>query len=193
MKQSRERANPIRGRAVTRWIGLPFAAASLTIGLASPAQAVDVPMRLVTADGVGRTIGTVSATDTAKGVQLTPSLTGLPPGEHGFHLHAKGSCDPAPDPDKGGALAAAFGAGGHFDPATTGKHEGPEGMGHQGDIPFLVVAADGSASKALVAPHLKTSDLAGRALVIHAGGDNYSDQPTKLGGGGGRIACGVVP
>jgi len=28
--------------------------------------------------------------------------------------------------------------------------------------------------------------------MIHAGGDNYSDQPEPLGGGGGRIACGVA-
>lgn len=167
----------------------------LAIGLATSTfvHAVDVPMALVSADGVGRSIGTVDATDTPKGLQLTPALTGLPPGEHGFHLHAKGSCAPAADPDKGGAMAAAFGAGGHFDPAVTGKHEGPEGMGHKGDIPYLVVAADGSARRAVVAPHLKVADLGGHALVIHAGGDNYADQPAKLGGGGGRIACGVAP
>ncbi len=103
------------------------------------------------------------------------------------------TCAPGPDPDKGGAMAAAFGAGGHFDPDKTGKHEGPDGAGHKGDLPALVVAADGSATQPVVAPHLKTADLAGHALMIHAGGDNYSDQPTKLGGGGGRVACGVVP
>jgi Cu-Zn family superoxide dismutase len=42
------------------------------------------------------------------------------------------------------------------------------------------------------AQRLKTSDLAGRAITIHAGGDNYSDNPKKLGGGGARVACGVV-
>ena len=47
-------------------------------------------------------------------------------------------------------------------------------------------------SKTVVAPRLKVSDLAGHALVIHAGGDNYSDQPAPLGGGGARIACGVI-
>ncbi len=29
--------------------------------------------------------------------------------------------------------------------------------------------------------------------MIHAGGDNYSDTPEKLGGGGARVACGVIP
>jgi len=44
--------------------------------------------------------------------------------------------------------------------------------------------------------HVKTAsqggDLAGHAVVIYEGGDNFSDQPKPLGGGGGRIACGVV-
>ena len=40
---------------------------------------------------------------------------------------------------------------------------------------------------------LKLEDVAGRALVIHEGGDNYSDTPKPLGGGGVRMACGVIP
>jgi Cu-Zn family superoxide dismutase len=42
------------------------------------------------------------------------------------------------------------------------------------------------------APRLSTDDLKGRAIVIHSGGDNYSDTPRPLGGGGARVACGVV-
>jgi len=39
-------------------------------------------------------------------------------------------------------------------------------------------------------PVLKTLDqLEGRALMIHAGGDNYADEPEPLGGGGAR--CGL--
>ena len=41
------------------------------------------------------------------------------------------------------------------------------------------------------APRLRVSDLSGKALMIHAGGDTYSDTP-NLGGGGARIACGVI-
>ncbi|TMA53165.1 MAG: hypothetical protein E6J75_15750, partial [Deltaproteobacteria bacterium] len=37
---------------------------------------------------------------------------------------------------------------------------------------------------------VKLEDVAGRALVIHEGGDNYSDTPKPLGGGGVRMACG---
>ena len=84
--------------------------------------------------------------------------------------------------------------GGHLDPMTTGKHLGPESTeGHLGDLPPLFVDGDGKASLPVLAPRLNTTDLEGRSLMIHAGGDNYADQPAKLGGGGARMACGVVP
>jgi Cu-Zn family superoxide dismutase len=54
-----------------------------------------------------------------------------------------------------------------------------------------VVDDDGSTPTSGVAPRLSTADLSGKALVIHAGGDTYSDTP-PLGGGGARIACGVI-
>lgn len=159
---------------------------------AAEAATAKITMTLVNADGVGKSIGTVTASDTPKGVRFSPALRELPPGDHGFHVHDKGSCEPGPDADKGGAAAPAFAAGGHYDPETSGKHEGPDGMGHKGDLPVLTVAADGRATGAVVAPHLKVADIKGRTLMIHAGGDNFSDQPVKLGGGGGRIACGPI-
>jgi Cu-Zn family superoxide dismutase len=78
-------------------------------------------------------------------------------------------------------------AAGHYDPANTGKHLGPHGEGHKGDLPVLTVDADGRATTDVVAP-----DVKGHSIMIHAGGDSYSDQPAPLGGGGARIACGVA-
>ena len=49
-----------------------------------------------------------------------------------------------------------------------------------------------AATKAVTAPHLTLRELQGKALVIHEGGDNYSDQPKPNGGGGARIVCGVI-
>ena len=89
-------------------------------------------------------------------------------------------------------MAAGIGAGGHFDPDVTGKHMGPKGAGHRGDLPLLHVDAKGNVHATLIAPHLKLADAHGKAFVIHAGGDNYSDQPQPLGGGGARIACGTA-
>jgi len=87
---------------------------------------------------------------------------------------------------------AGMAAGGHYDPAGTAKHEGPYGQGHLGDLPALYVGTDGNATLPVLAPRLKMTDLKGRALMIHAGGDNYSDVPAPLGGGGARMACGVI-
>jgi Cu-Zn family superoxide dismutase len=56
----------------------------------------------------------------------------------------------------------------------------------------LVVDKDGTANLPVLAPRLKVSNLDGRSVMVHAGGDNYADQPAPLGGGGGRIACGVI-
>lgn len=150
---------------------------------------ITISINAVTADGVGKEIGTITATDTKYGLLLKPQLGELPPGLHGFHLHENPSCDPAKKDDK---VVAAQSAGGHFDPAKTAKHEGPYGEGHLGDIPPLFVDADGKANVPVLAPRLKTSDLKGHAVMIHAGSDNYADQPQPLGGGGARIACGVI-
>jgi len=170
--------------------------ASLAFALAASgfqafaADSKKVTMNLISADGAGAPIGTITLEDSAGGLVLKTDLKGLPPGDHGFHLHAKPSCAPG---EQDGKMAAGIGAGGHFDPDSTKKHLGPDATGgHKGDLPVLNVAADGSASDTLTAPHLKVADLAGHALIIHAGGDNYADQPKPLGGGGARIACGVI-
>ncbi len=153
------------------------------------AEDIVVKVNLVDEHGVGKEIGTVAASDSKYGLILTPQLSDLTPGLHGFHVHDKPDCSHAV---KDGKAIPALAAGGHYDPAGTGKHEGPYGNGHLGDLPALYVAADGKATLPVLAPRLKVADIKGRSLMIHAGGDNYSDAPAPLGGGGARVACGVV-
>lgn len=154
------------------------------------AASTEVQMNLVTPKGIGHSLGTVKITETDKGLVFAPDLRTLPPGEHGFHVHAKGSCEPGL---KEGKPSAAEAAGGHLDPDKTGKHMGPMGVGHLGDLPVLVVDNDGSATAPVTAPRLKTLDeVKGKALMVHVDGDNMSDQPKPLGGGGARYACGVI-
>lgn len=153
------------------------------------ADDVTVKIHLVNEQGLGKEIGTVTASDSTYGLILTPQLGDLAPGLHGFHVHDKPDCAHAM---KDGKAVAALAAGGHYDPANTGKHEGPYGKGHLGDLPALSVAADGKAALPVLAPRLKVADIKGRSIMIHAGGDNYSDMPAPLGGGGARVACGVV-
>jgi Cu-Zn family superoxide dismutase len=148
-----------------------------------------VVVNAISEEGIGKIIGTVKLSDSDKGLLIDPDLGELSPGKHGFHIHEKPSCGVA---EKDGKKVAGQGAGGHYDPLKSTKHEGPEGHGHHGDLPALEVKEDGSATTILVAPRLKVADILGRSLMIHEGGDNYSDSPKPLGGGGGRIACGII-
>jgi Cu-Zn family superoxide dismutase len=141
-----------------------------------------IPMYLTTKGGMGEKIGYVKADDTIYGVVFTPKLKGLSPGLHGFHIHAMPLCEHQ------GQMA-----GGHWDPNDTDSHRGPYQGGHLGDLPVLIVDAHGKATLPVLAPRLKLREISGHALMIHAKGDNYSDEPEKLGGGGERVACGVVP
>lgn len=73
------------------------------------------------------------------------------------------------------------------------KHLGPYGEGHLCDLPALPVSASGAADYQVLAPRLKTlAQSKGRALMVHVGGDNHIDMPMPLGGGGARLACGVI-
>ncbi len=156
---------------------------------AKSAKPIRVTMNTVTADGVGASIGTITIKEAKDGVTLEPKLKGLPPGEHGFHIHQNPSCEPA---EKDGKKVAALAAGGHLDPADTKAHKGPGGGGHKGDLPKLVVSDKGEAKTKIEVKGLTLADFQGHSLMLHEGGDNYSDSPKPLGGGGARMACGVV-
>jgi Cu-Zn family superoxide dismutase len=139
------------------------------------------PMPLINASG--QTIGTVRAWQTAGGVTFRVIASGLPHGVHGVHVHAVGKCDP---PDFASA-------GPHWNP--TGKKHGmsnPAGP-HAGDLPNVVVKANGVLGATLVLSAASMSSLIdadGAALVIHAAADDNMTDPS--GNSGARIACAVL-
>ncbi|TCM69154.1 Cu-Zn family superoxide dismutase [Acinetobacter calcoaceticus] len=151
----------------------------------TPQHVVDV--QSVTAQGVGASLGQITFTDSPQGLRIKTQLKNLPAGFHGFHIHETGLCQPA---EKDGKMVAALAAGGHYNP--TNAQHGTPNDGHLGDLPVLNVDSYGNANTTVVASRLKLADVQGRAIMIHAGGDNYSDTPKPLGGGGDRIACGVI-
>lgn len=162
----------------------------LMFGMAH-ADTLKVPVNAITDQGVSEEIGTITFVDADRdeaGIDILVELTALPEGEHGMHIHENASCQPA---ESNGKMMAGMAAGGHLDPAGTKTHAGPEGKGHMGDLPRIKVDAEGAVKARLHAPQLKTADLKGHSVMIHAGGDNYSDNP-PMGGGGARIACGVI-
>ncbi len=163
-------------------------ASTLCFSLAAHAD-ITVPMNKVDEQGVGAQVGQVVISESPYGVVFSPTLTGLPPGVHGFHVHENSSCGPK---EKDGKMVPALAAGGHYDPAASKHHGLPWGDGHLGDLPALFVDATGNANNPVLAPRLKIADVKGRSLMIHAGGDNHADHPAPLGGGGPRLFCGVI-
>jgi Cu-Zn family superoxide dismutase len=162
---------------------------SMALSAGAYAAEVTVDMNKVTADGIGDKLGTTVISErSGGGLEFKVDMTGISPGEHGFHLHTKGDCAPE---TKDGKPQAALAAGPHYDPASTRHHKGPIGDGHKGDLPFLT-ATDQGINVVVSAPRLSMADVRGRALIVHEGGDNYTDTPEN-GGGKGRIACGVIP
>lgn len=127
--------------------------------------------------------GVVQFQKTDDGVRVTADVTGLTPGKHGFHIHEFGNCT-APD---------ASSAGGHYNP--TGSRHGAPGDAerHMGDLGNLVADSTGAAYYERVDSMLELSgdhSIVGRAVVVHAGEDDLTSQPT--GDAGGRVACGVI-
>lgn len=150
-------------------------------------QTITVEMYPVFADNNGLSLGTVTLTDTDYGLLIVANLSTLPAGDGdipvrlGFHIHQNADCG-----DNGMA------AGGHLDPENTNSHQGPMGNGHLGDLRTLIVNSDGTASEAQINSRLSVADVLNHSIMIHEGGDNYSDTPNPLGGGGPRYACGVI-
>ncbi len=156
--------------------------------MADSGKSRTVEMMLLDENNSGQSAGSVEVLDHDDGVLFTPNLHGLAPGGHGFHVHENPSCDSS---EKDGEVVLGGAAGGHFNPEG-GGHNGPYEEGHDGDLPLLFVDASGNANTPVLATNLDYDDLNGRSLMIHADGDNYSDQPKALGGGGARVACGVI-
>lgn len=175
-------------------IGLSSLAATaifLPASLAMANESLNVEIYKVTTEGQGETIGTIRLEQNEHGVLMVTDLKDLGPGPHGFHLHENPDCGPA---TKDGETTPAGAAGGHYDPENTGAHKGPFSTdGHLGDLPRIHVGQEGESEQTYLAPRLELNHFRGRALVIHQGSDNYSDDPQPLGGGGARVACGVVP
>lgn len=149
-----------------------------------------VSMYLITDEGQGKKIGAIVLRDSSNGLRIEPRIIGLTPGPHGFHVHQNPDCGPK---KKGGKMVAGLAAGSHYDPHDTGSHNGPHGGGHLGDLPKLVADDLGAVVDSVTLAGVTVADVANRSLIIHAGGDNYSDSPSPLGGGGARVACGVIP
>lgn len=164
---------------------LAFSLTLLSMSLAFSKTAATAKADL--ANSQGAHVGTATLKETAQGVRVALDVANLPPGVHGFHLHAVGKCE-APDFKS---------AGGHFNPE--GKLHGLENPAghHAGDLQNLTVGAQGKAKVKVVVPGVTLREGAnslfhpeGTAIVIHASPDDMKTDPA--GNAGARIACGVI-
>ena len=162
---------------------LMSAVGTLTAGAMTPAHAQSAIAQLQPTQGSSAT-GTVSFTQKGNRVGVEAKVSGLTPGTHGFHIHEKGDCS------SGDGMSA----GGHFNP--TGKpHGNPTAPDHHtGDMPMLVADASGNASLSTELGAMTvgsgTTDIVGKAVIVHKDPDDYTTQPT--GNSGGRVACGLI-
>ena len=130
-------------------------------------------------NGAGASTGAVQVEPRSGGANLRIAVQGLPPGEHGLHLHAFGRCDPP----------GFQSAGDHWNPeGRRHGHLNPQGP-HLGDLPNLTVSANGHGAINFRIAGL-IGDADGTALVVHASPDDYQTDPS--GNSGDRIACAVV-
>ena len=137
-------------------------------------------------DATGKSIGMIILTETPHGVLLRGSLMGAPAGLHAIHVHTTGKCE-----------APFTTAGGHLNPDSK-QHGMMNDMGmHAGDMPNLMVPADGNITFDILLPNVTLQagpnglfKDGGTAIVLHGGPDDYKSDPA--GNAGPRIACGVV-
>ena len=169
--------------AVKLAIGVMLAMVTIT-GPAALAQSAKADLK----GPDGKAFGTVTLREMpAGGVLLRLDASGLPPGEHGFHIHETGKCTPD--------FSA---AGDHFAPRGHKHGTGEKGGPHAGDMPNIHVPASGSIVVEFFVPGVTLAkgeagslfDDDGSAIVVHAKPDDYKSQPS--GDAGGRIGCGVI-
>lgn len=169
---------------------LPLSALVASLALAGCQTMDEAPASLVGEASLmaanGTPAGTARLFDTGSEVTLSVSLSALPEGTHGVHLHTTGACE-----------APSFtSAGPHLNPANR-QHgfENPQGA-HLGDLPNAMVDASGNATVSATLHGTPATvlqqifDADGTAVVVHATADDYRTDPA--GNSGGRIACGVL-
>lgn len=165
------------------------APAAVAAGTAAHHHAEAVRAAAMLHDAAGNHIGTLTLRGATGGhLMVSGDLSGLTPGEHGFHIHDKGVCE-----------APFTSAGGHFNP--TGRQHGrdnPQGR-HAGDLSNIAVGPDGTVKVHQMLHGVSIAgegglpallDTDGAAFIVHADPDDNTSDPA--GNAGPRVACGVI-
>jgi len=166
---------------------------------ATPDDSVSVQLK----DPSGADVGTATITKSGTHLELAVDANGLKPGFHGLHIHQIGKCEANSEAPAGGAPGNFLSAGGHLQVGDA------HAMPASGDLTSLEVRQDGTAHLVTTTDAVTLDDIKGKALIIHAGADNFGNIPsryTQVAGGaagpdaetlatgdaGARVACGVI-
>lgn len=113
-------------------------------------------------------------------------ISGLEPGDHGFHIHEFGDLSNGCES-----------AGGHYNP--DGVDHGDLDKGHVGDLGNIEADENGFADFLINAARVNLSgeeSVVGRAIVVHSDKDDLGKggdaESLKTGNAGNRLACGVI-
>ena len=114
------------------------------------------------------------------------TISGLEPGEHGFHIHEFGDMSDG---------CKSMGA--HYNPDDV--DHGNEDNGHVGDLGNITADEKGIASVKKIAGRVDLigdRSVVGRGIVVHADRDDLGQggdaESLKTGNAGDRLACGVI-
>jgi len=123
--------------------------------------------------------------ETTAGLKITVTVSNVPPGKHGFHIHEVGSCE-----DQGNA------AGSHFNPNHVAHGDllkDGVAKAHAGDLGNIEIGPDGTGKLEVYALSLNLSEgpynVTDKSMILHEKEDDFG-QPT--GNAGGRIGCGII-
>ncbi|NKY87087.1 superoxide dismutase[Cu-Zn] [Nocardia veterana] len=151
----------------------------------------------------GEQVGTATIAKAGDKLQITVDAHGLQPGFHGLHIHQNGKCEPNSTAPSGGPSGNFLSAGGHLQVGEANTHPA------SGDLTSLEVGKDGTAKLVTTTDSVTLDQVKGKALMIHAGADNFGNIPNRYlqanggapgpdaetlatGDAGGRVACGVI-
>ncbi|WP_405134396.1 superoxide dismutase[Cu-Zn] [Nocardia sp. NBC_01388] len=153
-------------------------------------------------DSNGQTVGTATFGVVGNHLEVSVEAHGLKPGFHGLHVHQFGKCEANSVAPTGGPAGDFLSAGGHFQAGDQNMHPA------SGDLTSLEVKQDGTAKLVTTTDAVTLDELKGKALMIHAGADNFGNIPSRYtqaggaagpdaetmatGDAGARVACGVI-
>ena len=136
----------------------------------------------------GQVKGTIRFEQSGDSTRVTGKVTGLKPGDHGFHIH-----------EFGDYTSGCVSAGTHFNPHGK-QHGGPKDENrHAGDLGNITAGDNGEAIVDITdkqIPLTGNNNIIGRSVVVHADPDDLGkgghDDSLTTGHAGGRLSCGVI-